>query len=189
MTTSDSGTTMTTEDSSVDSSDSDNQSDDSTDTEDSTDTTSTTVSGSTSSEMIKENREQIQANWGQFHDEYGFIKQFLARPASKDEIKKLETELKGVLKAYHESVKALIKEGQNAIKNNTFNKETFNAKATEIFAKHVENLGKYVDPAKMDAFKKFMEAKKATILVNKELRIDNAQMKKEADMKKKEDMK
>lgn len=127
-------------------------------------------------EAIIRNREQIQANWAQFHDEYGFIKQFLKKPATKEEAKKIEWELKNTLKAYHESVKALIKEGREAIKNNTFNKETFNTKAEEIFNKHVEVLSAYVDEAKMDAFKKFMEAKKATILVNKELRIQNANM-------------
>ena len=139
--------------------------------------------------MIKENREQIQNNWNEFHNEYGFIKQFLAKPASKDEIKNLETELKNILKAYHEDVKALINEGQNAIKNNTFNKDTFNTKITEIFAKHVEVLAKYVDPAKMEAFKKFMEAKKNMLLANNELRLDNSQMRKEMEDKKKEDMK
>ena len=196
---SDSGTTVTTEEGSTDSSsgqttvttDEDNEDEDN--NEDTVTVSSwTTASWIISPEAIKQNREKIQANWSQFHDEYGFIKQFLAKPASKEDLKKLETELKGVLKAYHEAVKALIKEWQNAIKNNTFDKEVFNTKATEIFTKHVETLGTYVDPAKMEAFKKFMEAKRATILVNKELRINNVEVRKDMkaqDMKAKVEVK
>ena len=192
---SDSGTTVTTEENSTDSSSGQTTvtTDENNEDKDSNEDTVTVSSWSTASwtispETIKKNREQIQANWSQFHDEYGFIKQFLAKPALKEDIKKLETELKGVLKSYHEVVKALIKEWQNAIKNNTFDKEVFNTKATEIFTKHVETLGTYVDPAKMEAFKKFMEAKRATILVNKELRINNVELRK--DMKDKmQDMK
>ncbi len=87
--------------------------------------------------------------------------------------------MKKDIKSYHDAIKALIKEWQDAIKANSFDPVAFNAKATDIFAKQTEALSKYVDPAKMDAFKKFMNDKLAVILANKDLRKINFELRQE----------
>lgn len=122
---------------------------------------------------IEKNRNEIISNWSKFREDYGFIKKFLLKPDNKKDLKTLTVNIKNTIKDYHESIKAIIKEGNNSIKNNTFDPEVFNAKVTEIFSTHVDNLIKYIDPAKLDDFKEFMNEKKSVILANKELRRDN----------------
>ena len=134
---------------------------------------------------INENISQIQDNWAKFHEDNGFIKQFLKKPATKEEVKTLTITLKAEVKNYHDAVKALIKEGQDAIKANTFDPAAFNVKVEAVFTTQFDILSKYVDATKMDAFKKFMDEKKAVIIANKDMRSENFQIKTEIKVIKK----
>jgi len=65
------------------------------------------------------------------------------------------------------------------IKANSFDPEVFNVKLKEAFAKHTETLSKYVDPSKLDAFKKFQDEKMNVITINKEFRKANFEIRNE----------
>ncbi|EKE28374.1 MAG: hypothetical protein ACD_3C00067G0008 [uncultured bacterium (gcode 4)] len=148
--------------------------------------TGVTSTGVTSTWVIREDRNKINDNrnkilesWSKFHDDYGFIKQFLKKPTTKAELKTLTSNVKSDLKSYHEAVKALIKEWKEAVKTNSFDPVAFNAKVNEILSKQTETLSKYVDPAKIDAFKKFMDEKRAVIMANEDLRKANFELRQE----------
>ncbi len=135
--------------------------------------TTSTWSVSDIKKEIEKNRWKVMENWGKFHDDYGFMNQFFKKYKTKKNLKAAQAEVKDILKNYHEEVKAILKEGQDAMKSNKFDPEAFNAKLSDAFDRHVTSLLPYVDPAKTEDFKKFMDAKKQLLVANAELRKAN----------------
>lgn len=129
---------------------------------------------------IQKNRTEIQNNWGNFHSDNGFMKDYLRKDLSKEE----KQALLNLLREYNNSMQTILKEWKDALKNNVFDIDSFNQKISDLYLKYTEDLLIYVDSAKIDSFKTFMEARKNTVIIDKGLRINNVEARNEFKEKK-----
>lgn len=124
---------------------------------------------------IYQNRQEIWANWEKFHSEWGFIGDYLKADITtgeKAEVKTLiEThakEVKDAVAATRKQIQTQLKEGQTV--DWTWSAEELKTTLKVIQDKYVEAIMPYIDPAKQEDFKKFIEAREATVQANAEYR-------------------
>jgi hypothetical protein len=125
-------------------------------------------------DQIMKNRDEMENNWKNFHIEDGILKDYMKKGLTKKD----NVAIKAAVKTYQNDVKALIEEARAWIKNETFNSGSYNQKVDEVFARNSEALLVFVDSAKVDSFKKFMDDRKAVLKANRELRFENKMIRK-----------
>jgi len=133
---------------------------------------------------IHENKQEIWVNWEIFHSEWGFIWDYLKSDITTGERAEVRTLIEAHAKEVRTTIADQRKRIQDQIKSGsgsvdwTWVTAELQASLKTIQDKYVEAILPYVDSAKQEDFKKFIEAREATVQANVEYRKDIAKEKK-----------
>ncbi|MBP8016967.1 hypothetical protein KAZ01_03070, partial [Candidatus Gracilibacteria bacterium] len=105
---------------------------------------------------------EVQENWVEFHENYGFLKDYFKKDLNIDQKKAVLKLMQDHMKA----VKNLLKSAKDLVKNNNFDKIAFDESVKTMISKHIEEILPYIDSTKVDKFKLFMEERQKTVIEN-----------------------